>query len=376
LDRAVPIAVKLQLAERILSTSRIRLNYKRSIFNAIARVLFYTGVLNLFNRFANKFEYNKNEEGKLGFPFVKRRKAGNVQILVYHRVNDDSDAFFPGTPIEVFKNQMEYLAENFNICSLDSAVEKMVSKDVPDNTVVITFDDGYRDNYLNAFPTLKNLSIPATIFLATDAIGSKRVLWHDRVFSAFRETRVPVLRGLGNDSRTYHLKSVEEKRFAQAEVLKFIRSLDDQERSRWIDFLVEKLEVVDCREVPGLMLSWEEIRVMHENGISFGSHTITHPILSRLSLDRAQEEIQKSKAIIEERLRNPIRTFAYPNGSGNDFNESTKSILKEAGYVCAVTTKFGANESDHDLFDLRRATPWDQDLCSFGLRLNYYKLCS
>ena len=185
----------LQLAKRIHPQAD-SFELQAQIFNAIARVLFYTGVLNLFNRFVNKFEYNKNEEGKLGFPFVKRRKAGNVQILVYHRVNDDSDAFFPGTPIDVFKNQMEYLAANFNICSLDEAVERMVSKDVPDNTVVITFDDGYRDNYLNAFPMLKNLSIPATIFLATDAIGSKRVLWHDRVFSAFRETRVPVLRGL------------------------------------------------------------------------------------------------------------------------------------------------------------------------------------
>jgi peptidoglycan/xylan/chitin deacetylase (PgdA/CDA1 family) len=252
----------------------------------------------------------------------------------------------------------------------------MVSKDVADNTVVITFDDGYRDNYLNAFPILKDLSIPATIFLATDSIGSQRVLWHDRVFSAFRETRVEVLDDFGNNSQRYPLSTVEEKLLAQGEFLNFLWSLNDQDRLFWIDFLVEKLQVMDRKEVPGLMLSWEEIRIMHENGISFGSHTMTHPILSKLPLDRAREEIQKSKRVIEERLRTPIRTFAYPKGSGDDFDDSTKRLLKEAGYACAVTTKFGANESGQDLFDLRRATPWDQEICAFGLRLNYYKFCS
>ena len=281
--------------------------------------------------------------------------------------------FSPGTPIAVFKNQMEYLASNYYVCSLDEAVARLVSQDVPDNTVVITFDDGYRDNYLNAFPTLKNLSIPATIFLATDAIGSQRILWHDRVFSAFRETRVMVLDGFGDHSQKYRLSTVEEKLFAQGEFLKFIWSLDDHEKIFWIDFLVERLEVIDCKEVPDLMLSWEEVKIMHESGISFGSHTVTHPILSKLSVDRAREEIQESKAVIDQKLRTPIRTFAYPNGRKDDFNESTKRLLKEAGYVCALTTKFGANEIDEDLFDLRRATPWDQDIYTFGLRLSSYK---
>ena len=248
-------------------------------------------------------------------------------------------------------------------------MNRMVSEDVPDNTVVITFDDGYRDNYLNAFPILKDLSIPATIFLATDAIGSQRMLWHDRVFSAFRKTSVGVLDGIGNRSQRYPLSTVDEKLFAQREFLKFIWTLNDQERLSWIDFLVERLEVRDRRQEPGLMLSWEEIRLMHQNEISFGSHTVTHPISSKLSLDRAQNNIQNSKAMIEKTLRTPIRTFAYPNGSQDDFDESTKRLLKEAGYLCAVTTKFGVNESDQDLFDLRRATPWDQDVYAFGLKM-------
>jgi peptidoglycan/xylan/chitin deacetylase (PgdA/CDA1 family) len=351
------------------------LKYKQSIIKAVARLFFYSGALYLFNRIVNRFQANENKEGKLVFPFLRKRKYGNVQILVYHRVNDDHDRYFSGMPLKVFRKQMEYLADNFNVCSLEEAVERMTRKDIPDNTVVITFDDGYRDNYLSAFPILKELSIPATIFLATDAIGSQRILWHDRVFSAFRRTRVAVLDGFGNYSQRYPLSTVEEKLFAQGAFLKFLWSLDDHEKTFWIDFLVEKLEVTDRKEMPGLMLSWEEVKIMHESGISFGSHTVTHPILSKLSVDRARQEIQESKTVIEQKLRTPIRTFAYPNGRKDDFNESIKNLLKDAGYACALTTKFGTNESDEDLFELRRATPWDLDIYTFGLRLSSYKFC-
>jgi peptidoglycan/xylan/chitin deacetylase (PgdA/CDA1 family) len=251
----------------------------------------------------------------------------------------------------------------------------MARNDVPDNLIVITFDDGYRDNYTNAFPILKELSIPATIFLATDGIGSGGILWHDRVFSAFRKTNVNFLEEFGSLSR-HRLGTIGEKLFAQQEVLNFIRSQDDRERMHWIDLLVNKLEVADCSEARGLMLSWDEAYLMHKSGISFGSHTVTHPILSKLSCDQARQEIEGSKAIIEKSLATQVRSFAYPNGKTNDFSDSTKRLLKEAGYICALTTEFGTNEPNQDLFELRRATPWDHDIRTFGIRLNCYKFCS
>jgi peptidoglycan/xylan/chitin deacetylase (PgdA/CDA1 family) len=352
------------------------LKYKERIFNLVAFLLFTLGALKLLNRVVNRLRYNRNEDGRLEFPFVKTRRSGNLQILVYHRVNDDKDPFFAGTPVNVFKAQMEYLASNFNIISLEEAVERLRKRDVPDNTIVVTFDDGYRDNYVNAFPILKKLSIPATIFLAVDAIGSCRVLWHDRVFSAFRETRVNLIKGFGRSSHEYPLNTVEEKLLAQEKVLNFIRSQNERELMSAIDLLVEKLEVLDRKEVAGLMLSWEEVRAMHLSGISFGSHTVTHPILSKLSRERTREEIEKSKHIIDERLGARVKTFAYPNGKATDFNETTKKLLRDAGFICALTTSFGTNECGQDLFELRRATPWDKDVCAFGLRLNYYKFCS
>lgn len=352
------------------------LKYKEAIFKLFAFLLFASGILKWLNCVANRFRYNRNADGSLEFPFVSKRRSGNLQILVYHRVNDEKDPFFCGVPVHLFKAQMEYLASNFCVLTLEDAVERLRKRDVPDNAVVITFDDGYRDNYINAFPVLKRLSLPATIFLAVDAIGSRRVLWHDRVFTAFRETRVSVLSGFDNRSRMYPLNTVAEKLLAQERALNFIRSLDEEGRISAINVLVEKLEVSDRKEAPGLMLSWDEVKAMHDSDISFGSHTVTHPILSRLSLERAREEIEKAKQIIEEKLGTCVRTFAYPNGRTNDFNQTTKKLLRNAGHICGLTTNFGTNECDHDPFELRRATPWSQDVETFGLRLNYYKLSS
>lgn len=350
--------------------------YRKILLKAIAFVLFYFRTFRLINGFINNFQLKKGGEDKLIFPFVKKRQSRNVQILVYHRVNDDKDPFFPAVPTDVFANQMDYISSHYNIFSLEEAIERMKREDVPDNAVVVTFDDGYKDNYLNASPILCKLLIPATIFVATDAIGSKRILWHDRVFSAFRESPMSFLDGFGNRPKGYSLVTLEEKLYAQREILYFLQSLNDRERLFWIDRLVEKLRVTDRKQTPDLMLTWEEIQSMHEGGIFFGAHTVTHSILSKLSTNKAREEIYGAKRILEEKLGIPVKTFAYPNGRREDFNEATKDLLREAGYLCALTTIPGTNETGQDLFELRRATPWDQDIYTFGMRLNYYKFYS
>ena len=349
---------------------------RRMFLKIVSFILFHFRALGLINRFVNRYEPKKNGENQFILPFVRKREFRNVQILVYHRVNDDGDPFFPATPIGVFAEQMEYLASNFNICALEDAVERMKRKDIPDNTVVVTFDDGYADNYLYAFPILKKLSIPATIFLSTGAIGTGKRLWHDRVFSAFRETKMAFFEGFGEVSKRYRLETKAEKLSAQKEVLTFLRTRNNEDLPYWIDILEEKLAVKDRTETPGIMLDWNEIRLMQQDGICFGSHTVTHPVLSKLSCDKLREEICESKQTLETELRVSIKPFAYPFGTNREFNDHTKSALREAGYICGVTTIFGANGKDQDLFELRRGNPWEEDAASFALKLNWYKFIS
>jgi peptidoglycan/xylan/chitin deacetylase (PgdA/CDA1 family) len=112
---------------------------------------------------------------------------------------------------------------------------------------------------------------------------------------------------------------------------------------------------------------------MHRNGISFGSHTLKHPVLTTIPIEEAKREICISKQVIEDALGSPATTFAYPVGRREDFNHSVKAIVKDAGYVCAVTTIFGANDSGQDLFELKRGIPWEVDLPSFATKLSWYK---
>ena len=324
---------------------------------------------------ANKYCLRLTKKGKFSLPVVRRRRTNNLQILLYHRVNDGRDPFFSGTPVAVFDQQMELLALHYQVLPLEEAIERLKSHDLPDNAVAITFDDGYRDNYENAFPILQKYSLPATIFLATAAIGSGRTLWHDRVFSAFRETNVPMLSGIGPIRESYPLRSIAEKLHAQSRVLTFLRSLGHGERLAWIETLVAVLQVKDYQADQHLMLTWDDVRAMQRQRISFGSHTVNHPILATLSEQQVVWEIEESKQTIEREIGVPVRTFAYPNGREVDFSERTKALVREAGYDCGLSTIFGANDNSHDLFALRRGCPWEEDLPVFALKLSYYKLC-
>jgi peptidoglycan/xylan/chitin deacetylase (PgdA/CDA1 family) len=229
---------------------------------------------------------------------------------------------------------------------------------------------------LHAFPILRKLGIPATIFLATGAIDEGPCLWFDRVFQAFRETEQERLHGYGNPSMSCPLNTLQQKLEAQDRVLRFLRSVSDEDKAVWIRALCENLKVEEKIRMPGLMLSWDEVRTMARNGISFGAHTVHHPILSRVASRQVREEVAQSREAIEKEVGISVTSFAYPNGAAGDFDESTKDVLRDAGYRCAVTTIVGTNDSKQDLFELRRGTPWGHDPSMFALRLNYLKWAS
>ena len=343
------------------------------LFRIVAFVSYYLGAVKVLGWIANRYQPVRAGKSASFVPWVRKRQSRNVQILLYHRINDDGDDFFAATPVKVFAQQMEWLAKNFVVCSLEKAVEGLKCGNLPENAVVVTFDDGYRDNFVNAYPILKRLSIPATIFLATDAIGTGKPLWQDRVFSAFRATRQFYVDGLEEDIRKYPLRTLDERISALLKVLRCLWSMDHAKRLWWIEELLKKLMVRPETLSTPLMLTWDDVRTMHRNGISFGSHTVNHPILAKMCPAEASWEIYVSKQMIEDVLGCTAATFAYPVGRAEDFNHSIKAMVEEAGYVCAVTTVFGSNEVQQDLFELKRGNPWELDIPSFATKLSWYK---
>ncbi len=277
-------------------------------------------------------------------------------VLSYHRVNDEAHPFFPGVPVELFRKQMEALLRNFTVLPLLELAERARRRDLPRNGVAVTFDDGYRDNYTNAFPVLRDLSLPATIFLTTDSLDQNALLWHDRVFDAFHRTRKP------------------EARPPLAAVLARLRRSSPEERDLEIERLLAELEIEPG--VPGgwEKLTWDQVREMASQRISFGAHTIDHPILTFVSEEEARRQIRESKKRIEAELSGPVTTFAYPNGSASDFDGSTQRIVEEEGFSLAVTTVSGANDESTNAFTLRRTGMWGDDPQLSTLRLAWARM--
>ncbi len=155
---------------------------RRRLFS-LAAALFRIGPMKqVLVAVTEKWCLHRKEGGGVAFPFVSIRKRPCFQILTYHRVNDERDWVFPGTPVQTFREQMEYLRENWHVLTLGEIVERVSSGDLPERTVAVTFDDGYRDNYEQAFPVLSATGVSATFFLATRSITEGVFLWHDRVF--------------------------------------------------------------------------------------------------------------------------------------------------------------------------------------------------
>jgi peptidoglycan/xylan/chitin deacetylase (PgdA/CDA1 family) len=261
---------------------------------------------------------------------------------------------------------MEILRSELNVMFLDELVERAASGSVPRNAVAITFDDGYRDNYTNAFPILRELALPATVFLVSDALEENRLIWHDRVFDALHRARAPAVVFDGDE---LPLTNASEKEEALARVLAVLRMSAPAERDESIDALVEELGVASPPGEAWDKLTWDQVREMSAGGLRFGAHTLDHPILSRVSDDEARRQIRGSKQRIESELGAPITDFAYPNGRSVDFHEGTKRILEQEGFRSAVTTVAGANDAASDPFVLRRLGMWGDDPHLSAVRL-------
>ena len=205
-------------------------------------------------------------------------------------------------------------------------------------------DDGYQSNSTLAFPVLKELELPATIFISTAFVEQEELLWPDRLEFAINKS----------GSSTFELKKTTESKIRSE-----LKSVPQDLRSEIIGNLESQLGGKLSLEgnIPEIYrpLNWEEISRMIQSGlISIGSHTHTHVILTRCDEEKMRKELMLSKEIIQRKTGLDGRLFCYPNGEVGDFNLQTKEVLKETGYACGLTTVQGFNDKSSDVFELKR----------------------
>jgi peptidoglycan/xylan/chitin deacetylase (PgdA/CDA1 family) len=267
----------------------------------------------------------------------------NLTVLNYHRIDDPSrpgfDTFKPNVsarPVD-FALQMDYVARWFNVISMSDVTEWLAGrKFLPQHAALITFDDGYRDNYLSAFPILRERKLPAVVFLTSGYIQQDTPFYWDLIAYCFTYTKHDHVT-FPNGHEMWWKNEAERDRTALL-LIESLKRLPEMDKQEWVQRLPRLLNVT----IPGghfqdLMMSWDQIREMQKGGIEFGGHTVHHPILTRISLAQAEDEIKNSKLRIEQELGPVVKGFAYPNGGSADFNHEIELLTAKAGYQAAFS---------------------------------------
>jgi peptidoglycan/xylan/chitin deacetylase (PgdA/CDA1 family) len=255
-------------------------------------------------------------------------------------------------PAKTFEVQLRYLRENYRIISLDQMISEMANPVSLEPSVVVTFDDGYRGLFTEAYSILQAHRIPATIFLTMESIETGQVAWYDRIFLALKVAPGSELVLDLEGPRRFSLVSPSARMQAAAEIITSLRLLSPSRRKEHCADLERTVQLPDD-ELQDRMLTWDQIRAMHLGGVSFGAHTMSHPVVSRLSEAELTWEILESKRILELRLDCPVRHFAFPFGKREECRNAD-AILAKGGFHSASTTEWGLNSRGTDPFQLRR----------------------
>ncbi len=276
--------------------------------------------------------------------FARRRHRDLLAIVMFHGVEDEplSPACWHVLGSALYRRQMEYVRKHFNVLPLEEALDRLAAGTLPPRAMAITFDDGTRNLATHAVPVLRDLKLPAAVFLATGPMGSDETLWPDRLWLAIaRTTATEVdLAALGLGTRS--LDGTADRGGVYAAAVDRLKDLADAQRIAVLDEILAALGYRDGDAGPFRMLSWDEAREIVSDGlVTLYPHTVTHPILARCSDDKVEREIADSCAALERETSRTPTIFAYPNGRLQDFDARAKDVLRGRGVRWALTTAAG-----------------------------------
>jgi peptidoglycan/xylan/chitin deacetylase (PgdA/CDA1 family) len=315
----------------------------------IANLLYLTGILDLLKR-------------------IKLRNK--AVVLMYHRVlaqeqiRETSSNLAIVVSTTAFSKQIRFLKKKFNIISLSEFEAKLDGDNrFLDYSCMLTFDDGWQDNFQNAFTILKEFQVPALIFLTTGYVGTNSMFWQDKLRRTLNRVLCDndlIVALYENYQKTYNARNIKN-----------LERASEQKRSRLIDEEINKVKLYSASERQQLLddiaifenniynrdnhtdkfLSWEEVRHLENKNVAFGSHGVSHALLNQLNNSDIQYEVSGSKHKIEKLLNNTVTAFAYPNGN---YNSAVIKELKKQSYITAFSTHVGFVDHLTDPFKIPR----------------------
>lgn len=315
----------------------------------VSHLLFYGGVLHLHRRIA------------------LRRKA---VVLMYHRVltaeQQRRTASQPGLIVDAatFARHVSWLKRYFTILSLEQFQERLTSgRPFDDASCLITFDDGWIDNFENALPVLSAQGVPAVIFLPVNFIGRRKLFTREALthllVKAAEQCRQHPSRETALRARLTPLGLERALDLPDAAPLQGIVALleshkyaNGPEYQELVEALSHELSITgsDLSDLDTFM-DWQQVERMQHAGVAFGGHGADHRVLTQVSRSVVHEEIESSKRTLDAKLLRPVQAFAYPGGG---WDGSIAETARDCGYQLAFTIEPGHVSCDDDRYSLRR----------------------
>jgi peptidoglycan/xylan/chitin deacetylase (PgdA/CDA1 family) len=268
-----------------------------------------------------------------------------VTVLAYHRIATPDNGSLAPTLIDAypsdFEAQMRYVAQRYNVISSWDLVRALrEGATLPPRALVITFDDGYRCFQDTAFPVLRRLGLPVTLFVPTHYPGRPNALfWWDAIYRALMQTtakEIEVAR-LG----VLPLATPPQRHAAYERLVRLVERTPEHDAARLVDTIVER-----CAAGPNnmaAMLNWSEITDLAADGVNVGPHTQSHIVLAQATPQQVEAEVRGSWADLQERVPHALPIFCYPNGKPHAVNLTAARAVRQAGLAGAYTMVAGLN---------------------------------
>jgi peptidoglycan/xylan/chitin deacetylase (PgdA/CDA1 family) len=283
----------------------------------------------------------------------KERSRPSLVILIYHRATGGD-----------LRRHLLYLRRHYRVLHLETALEELYAapksgarrKDRR-SALVLTFDDGYYDNYTCAFALARELQVPLTVFLIPGYLESGSRFWWEEGVHLLEHAQVDKV---AIDGWMYYLDKEDERKSLLRAIDARVRHASSvSEREEFLAAVRKTLAepvAVFLEEKATLPISWAEVQEMEESGwVSFGAHTMHHPVLGYLTHPaEVQYEVGTCRTVLEQQLGHPVRTFAYPVGEDEHIGEYAPRVVREAGYDWALTAMHGFNTRYTDPYLLHR----------------------
>jgi peptidoglycan/xylan/chitin deacetylase (PgdA/CDA1 family) len=282
------------------------------------------------------------------------------RIFMYHRFSEEIDELGNFLDKNSFKWQLALIKKKWNVYNLREYILKRKNGNkAPANSVILTIDDGYSDFYKFAFPELKKNKMPATLFPTANFVDHNSWLWPDIIRYSLEncEHNKIVFIHMG---KKFCLNFSTKNSLQHSWKVLSDRCINLSDTRKWS--LIEKIQKETGVSIPNQppdsysSVTWNQLKEINHHDIEIGSHTMNHPILTKISKNDCKSEIVSSMKILKENLQTSIKTFCYPNGGINDLNEDIIRQVKSTGYIGAVVGDLNKPniEKNFDFFKIHR----------------------